>query len=76
MPVVTATHVELPVLDQSEGSQPVEAGATLLGTTAAVTVSKTELVDSSGLVSTVSSELLSSEPSGAEVASHFAFPQS
>ena len=74
MPVVTATLVELPVFDLSEGSQPVEAGAPLLGTAAAVAVSETELVDSSGLVSTVSSELLSSEPSGADAVSRFAFP--
>ena len=74
MPVVTATLVELPVLDLSEGLQPVEVGIPLVGTAAAVAVEETELVDSSGLVSTVSSELLSSEPSGADAGVHFTFP--
>ena len=36
MPPVTVTQPELPLLEQSESSQPVEAGAPLLGEAAAV----------------------------------------
>ena len=74
MPPVTVTQPELPLLEQSESSQPVEAGAPLMGEAAAVAVEEEELVESSGLVSTVSSELLSSEPSGAGALFHFAAP--
>ena len=70
--MATATTVELPLIEESESQRPVEVGAPPLVEAAAVAVEETELDDAGGLVSTVSSELIASIPSGDGEGSHVA----